>query len=36
MQTENSNRNLCQIYIALCKMKTVTETCPKNKLCYAN
>ena len=36
MQTENSNRNLCQIKIALCKMKTVTETYPKNKLYYAN
>ena len=35
MQTENSNRNLCQKYIALCKLKTVTETC-KNKLYYAN
>ena len=29
MQTENSNRNLCQKYIALCKLKTVTETCLK-------
>ena len=27
MQTENSNRNLCQKYIVLCKLKTVTETC---------
>ena len=29
MQTENSNRNLCQKLIALCKLKTVTETCLK-------
>ena len=29
MQTENSNRNLCQIKIALCKMKTVTELVQK-------
>ena len=47
MQTENSNRNLCQknakinrnlskTYIVLCKLKTVTETCLKNKLYYAN
>ena len=36
MQTENSNRNLCQKYIVLCKLKTVTETCLKNKLYYAN
>ena len=27
MQTENSNRNLCQKYIVLGKLKTVTETC---------
>ena len=36
MQTENSNRNLFQKYIVLCKLKTVTETCLKNKLYYAN
>ena len=42
MQTENSNRNLCQKnarksnrnlcqkLIELCKLKTVTETCGKN------
>ena len=42
MQTKNSNRNLCQKYIVLCKlktvckMKTVTETCLKNKLYDAN
>ena len=50
MQTENSNRNLCQKYIALCKLKTVlfqiyivlgklktvTETCLKHILYYAN
>ena len=36
MQTENSNRNLCQKYIVLCKLKTVTETCLKNILYYAN
>ena len=27
MQTKNSNRNLCQKYIVLCKLKTVRETC---------
>ena len=32
MEIENSNRNLCQ----KCKLKTVTETCLKNKLYYAN
>ena len=32
MQTENSNRNLSK----KCKLKTVTETCLKNKLYYAN
>ena len=36
MQTENSNRNLCQKLIVLCKLKTVTETCLKNKLYHAN
>ena len=36
MKTENSNRNLSKTYIVLCKLKTVTETCVKNKLCYAN
>ena len=36
MQTENSNRNLCKTKITLCKLKTVTETCLKNKLYYAN
>ena len=36
MQTENSNRNLCQKLIVLCKLKTVTETCLKNKLYNAN
>ena len=30
MQTENSNRNLCQKYIVLCKLKTVRETCVAN------
>ena len=35
MQTENSNINLCQKYIALCKLKTVTDTWLKNKLYYA-
>ena len=30
MQTENSNRNLSQKYIVLCKLKTVTETCAAN------
>ena len=29
MQTENSNRNLPKTLIVLCKLKTVTETCPK-------
>ena len=29
MQTENSNTSLCQKYIVLCKLKTVTETCLK-------
>ena len=29
MQTENSNRNLCQKLIVLCKLKTVTEICLK-------
>ena len=36
MQTENSNRNLSKKYIVLCKLETVTETCVKNKLYYAN
>ena len=36
MQTENSNINLCQKYIALCELKTVTETCLRNILFYAN
>ena len=36
MQTENSNRNLSKKYIVLCNLKTVTETCLKNKLYYAN
>ena len=36
MQTENSNRNVCQNYIVLCKLETVTGTCLKNKLDYAN
>ena len=36
MEIENSNRNLCQKLIELCKLKTVTETCLKNKLYYAN
>ena len=36
MQTKNSNRNLCQKLIELCKLKTVTETCLKNKLYNAN
>ena len=36
MQTENSNRNLFQIYIVLGKLKTVTETCLKHILYYAN
>ena len=35
MNTENSNRNLSKPYIVLCN-KTVTETCLKNKLYYAN
>ena len=30
MEIENSNRNLCQKLIELCKLKTVTETCQKN------
>ena len=29
METKNSNRNLCQKYIVLCKLKTVRETCVK-------
>ena len=29
MQNENSNRNLPKTLIVLCKLKTVTETCPK-------
>ena len=33
MQTKNSNRNLCQ---KKCTLKTVTETCAKYKLHYAN
>ena len=36
MQNENSNRNLPKTLIVLCKLKTVTETCLKNKLYYAN
>ena len=32
MQTESGNRNLSKTYIVLCKLKTVTETCAKNKL----
>ena len=36
METENSNRNVCQKYIVLCKLKTVTETWLKNKLYNAN
>ena len=36
MQTEDSNRNLCQKLIVLCKLKTVTETCLKSKLYNAN
>ena len=36
MHTENSNRNLSKPYIVLCNLKTVTETCLKNKLYYAN
>ena len=32
MQTENSNRNLSKTYIVLCSLKTVTDTCLKNKL----
>ena len=36
MQTENSNRNLSKKQIVLCKLKTLTETCLKNKLYYAN
>ena len=38
MQTENSNRYLSKTKITLCKMQTetVTETCLKNKLYYAN
>ena len=36
MQTENSNRYLSKTKITLCKMETVTETCLKNKLYYAN
>ena len=36
MPSENSNRNLCQKYIALCKLKTMTDTCLKNKLYNAN
>ena len=35
MQTVNGNINLCQKFIALWKLKTVTETCLKNKF-YAN
>ena len=31
MQTEDSNRDLCQKYIVLCKLKTETEICLKNK-----
>ena len=34
MQTENSNIKLCQKYIALCKPKTVTESCLRNILFY--
>ena len=30
MQTENSNRNLCEKIIEFCKLKTVTETCKIN------
>ena len=30
MQTENSNRNLCEKIIEFCKLKTVTETCAEN------
>ena len=29
METKNSNRNLCQKCIVLCKLKTVRETCLK-------
>ena len=36
VQNENSNRNLPKTLIVLCKLKTVTETCPKNILYYAN
>ena len=36
MQTVNSNTSLCQKYVVLCKLKTKTETCLKNKLYYAN
>ena len=36
MQTENSNRNLCQKLIVLCTLKTVTETCLKHILYDAN
>ena len=36
MQTDNSNRNLCQKLIVLCKLKTVTETCLKHILYTAN
>ena len=35
MPSEYSNRNLWQKYIALCKLKTVTDTWLKNKLYYA-
>ena len=36
MQTVNGNRNLCQKLIVLCTLKTVTETCLKHILYYAN
>ena len=36
MQTENSYRNLSKAYIVLCKLKTVTDNCLKNKLYDAN
>ena len=46
MEIENSNRNLCQKLIVMqtensnrnlsCKLKTVTETCLKHILYYAN
>ena len=36
MQIEKSNRNLSKTYIGLCKLKTVTDTCLKHILYFAN